>query len=867
MAIDVDKDGKVGCAYYVAMDEALVLEEDISMGGIEAVETFLLHVQPTSVIIPNRSPSDLIEFLERDAHRPDDGIDSESGHGAYILRHVVSMQFDYDSGKEALANIDPGQTEPSGVEVATAGEEPVLSIGSLAHGRLMRLAEKVNLESCLSVGCASAILTDLERRRVVEDTTSSFDEPTFQFRVRSIEMNTPIDTMLLSGDTLISLQILQSELHPNLQTRSSNGSEPKAKEALSITGLLLALASSAQGKRRLRQILLRPSTNIRLIQERHRCIEVLLRPDNAEVTKHMRKLLRKLKNTKTLLLHVRKGVDRVRGQLSIRVGDWKALLRFAMVSAQLKRAIHTLEKSVGVEIFDRIRTEIDVNRFLHIGDIIIRTIDFQLSKESGHTEIQTEASEYLDGLRREFADVCHMLPEIKESVVRESPREAAQYIRHCTVMPQEGFLIAVGLDPETGEGIYHGQGSLEGEWMRYFTNEDAVYYKNQLMLDLDSQYGDLPSRISEEEIEVIMALAAAVLEHEEPILGAAELFGELDSMLAFALAAEKYNWAAPTLTSSNTIDIKGGRHPLQELLVPSFIPNDCSIAGGCGGGESGQGAAVGQSEEKPSTLILTGPNNSGKSVYMKQVALIVYLAHTGSYVPATHATVGVTDRILTRIATRETVVNDESAFLVDLKQAAFSMNFATRRSLLLIDEFGKGTNSESGSALLAAYLTYFLDLEVEAPKVLAGTHFHEVFDNGLLQSRQTLAFAHMDVRLDPEAEDPEDQVTFLFRLLPGRGTSSLGVLCAAANGVPTEVISRAEEIVALLDKNESLVDAYSKLSEKDEQELAQAKLVARRFLTLEVPALGRGQKKNEFKIREMLEAVLAIEHVGGTLRA
>lgn len=89
-----------------------------------------------------------------------------------------------------------------------------------------------------------------------------------------------------------------------------------------------------------------------------------------------------------------------------------------------------------------------------------------------------------------------MLPEIKDAVVRESPREAAQYLRHCTVMPQEGFLIAVELDPETREGIYHGQGSPEGEWIRCFTHDDAVYYKNQLMLDLDSQYGDLPSRIS-----------------------------------------------------------------------------------------------------------------------------------------------------------------------------------------------------------------------------------------------------------------------------------------------------------------------------------------------------------------------------------
>lgn len=370
---------------------------------------------------------------------------------------------------------------------------------------------------------------------------------------------------------------------------------------------------------------------------------------------------------------------------------------------------------------------------------------------------------------------------------------------------------------------------------------------------------------SDEEIEVIMGLAAAVLEHEEAILSAADLFGELDSLLALALAAEKYNWVAPRMTSSNVIDIVGGRHPLQELLVPSYIPNNCTMAGGCGTGgleedslppdRIGKGSA-------PSMLILTGPNNSGKSVYMKQVALIVYLAHTGSYVPATSATIGVTDRILTRIATRETVVNDESAFLVDLKQAAFSMNFATRRSLLLIDEFGKGTTSESGSALFAAYLTYFLDLGPERPKVLAGTHFHEVLENGLLKAGRDVAFAHMDVRLDPQAEDVESQVTFLFHLLPGRGSSSLGVLCAATNDVPGDVIRRAEAIVALQERNENLVAACSDLSEEDKQGLAQAELVARRFLAMQVPT-PYSTKQDTGSIRDMLQEVLAPEEAEG----
>jgi len=371
------------------------------------------------------------------------------------------------------------------------------------------------------------------------------------------------------------------------------------------------------------------------------------------------------------------------------------------------------------------------------------------------------------------------------------------------------------------------------------------------------------NRCIDEEVQVMMELSAAVLEHEESILSASELWGELDSFLALALAAEKYNWIAPRMTTSNIIDIVGGRHPLQELIVPAYVPNDCSLAGGHGAGTFDDPELPASANDKyasPSMLILTGPNNSGKSVYMKQVALIVYLAHTGSYVPATRATIGVTDRILTRIATRETVVADESAFLVDVKQAAFSMNFATRRSLLLIDEFGKGTTSKSGSALLTAYLTYLLDLGSERPKVLAGTHFHEVFENELLKPGEHVAFAHMDVRLDSQAADAEDQVTFLYHLLPGRGLSSLGIMCAATNDIPDDVLQRAEEIVVLQERNENLVEACSRMTPEDKERLAAAELIARRFLAMEVStSLHHGDGDGQRSIRDMLREVLTLE--------
>ncbi len=349
----------------------------------------------------------------------------------------------------------------------------------------------------------------------------------------------------------------------------------------------------------------------------------------------------------------------------------------------------------------------------------------------------------------------------------------------------------------------------------------------------------------------MMGLAAGVMDHEEAILGAAELFGELDSMLALALAAEKYNWVAPTMTCSNVLDIVGGRHPLQELLVPSFIPNDCTLAGGYGRGVWDDPNA----DRGPSMLILTGPNSSGKSVYMKQVALIVYLAHTGSYVPVTRATIGLTDQILTRISTRETVADDESAFMVDLKQAAYAMNFGTRRSLFVIDEFGKGTSAESGAALFGAYLDFLLQLGSEKPKVLAGTHFHEIFEHGILEPSKDLAFAHLDTHVDMDAEDPRDKVTFLYRLLPGRDTRSLGILCAAAHDMPEDMVRRALEIMALQENNEDLAIALAEVSEEEKQRLAEAELITRRFLAWDIPTEGPELDN----IRETLEAILRIE--------
>lgn len=170
--------------------------------------------------------------------------------------------------------------------------------------------------------------------------------------------------------------------------------------------------------------------------------------------------------------------------------------------------------------------------------------------------------------------------------------------------------------------------------------------------------------------------------------------------------------------------------------MPSFVPNDVFLVGGPGGDETnGQESleTVTASdlarhpiapESSASMLVLTGPNYSGKSVYLKQAALIVFMAHVGSFVPAESARIGLTDKILSRVITRETVSRVQSAFMIDLQQISLALSLATRRSLLIIDEFGKGTESSDGAGLACAVMEHLLGLGSERPKVIGATHFH-----------------------------------------------------------------------------------------------------------------------------------------------
>ena len=289
---------------------------------------------------------------------------------------------------------------------------------------------------------------------------------------------------------------------------------------------------------------------------------------------------------------------------------------------------------------------------------------------------------------------------------------------------------------------------------------------------LAGQLGEAASRFAAAEQAVFTDLSNAVLGVRETLTRVAHAAAALDLVAGLAQAAAEGMWTQPELADDATLDIEGGRHPVAERLLEaqgrSFVPNDCRMA------------------EGNSLWLLTGPNMAGKSTFLRQIALIVLMAQLGSFVPASRARTGVVDKLFSRIGASDDLAAGRSTFLVEMLETAAILSQASERSLVILDEVGRGTSTHDGLSIAQATMEHLHD--VVRCRTLFATHFHEL-------TKATDNMKHAACMAMEASAGQHDDV-FTFKIASGRAVQSYGLKAAALAGMPTSVLTRAEALLA-----------------------------------------------------------------------
>ena len=298
-------------------------------------------------------------------------------------------------------------------------------------------------------------------------------------------------------------------------------------------------------------------------------------------------------------------------------------------------------------------------------------------------------------------------------------------------------------------------------------------------------------RIAAIEYDLFVALRGEVVEAAPRMRATAQALATLDTLAAFAEAAARHGYARPRITEKKEIRIIDGRHPVVERLLQKerFIPNDCLM-----------------DDASRQILILTGPNMGGKSTYLRQVALIVLMAQSGAFVPAAEAEIGLVDRIFSRVGASDNLARGQSTFLVEMNETANILNNATPRSLILLDEVGRGTSTFDGLSIAWSVAEYLHDTPEVAARTIFATHYHEMTELALLRKRVR--------NLTMRVREWNDTIVFLRRVEDGAADRSYGIQVARLAGLPQPVIERAREVLLNLEREELSRDGKPKLARR-----------------------------------------------------
>jgi len=682
----------------------------------------------------------------------------------------------------------------------------------------------LRLDADAQVRAVGGLIACLQRDGLLSSSLSSLSE-------RSMS-----DYLTLDDATREALGIFTRDSHPDML---KPGGSAMGKEGLCVASLLDTCITPG-GSRMLRSWLKRPLVDLATVNQRLDAVQSLLSRtgDEADCSQHLARALMRVRDVSRTIEHLRLVTSFTPRK------EWQGLCDSLAALLHVKDAL--LDAAASAErpdvqsLFQGLAASVDAAALRSVYDLVASVVDLQgvgddadvdataqVDASAAHAIVKHGVDAQLDALKAEYADLPDVLTRGAQAEMRrvqayyqqQRGAGAGASVRGLTLsltyIPNVGYCVRIGFisppdfAPSSAPSVATLLQHLPTDYVFAFTGDameqlsDGVeaaggcignFFVCDITRQLDARYGDLFHVILDHESALLTELKKRILGRSPALAAATCTASHADAVLALARAAHEFSLCRPHLTNDNVLCIIGGRHLLQERVVPGavFIANDTHVdtaAGRC--------------------HIISGPNSSGKSVHLKAVALTVFLAHCGCFVPARSARIGLADRIFVRMSTQGTTAQSggtwlprESSFVRDVTQVARILRHSTSRSIILLDEFGSGTLSVDGAALLGATVSHLMEprppMRAVPPRTFIATHFAPdlmaLQREGLLPGEPAVRFMSMTVLTSP-AETAEN-VTFLYKLAPGVCNGSFGVHCARIAGVLPSVVQRAQAIAS-----------------------------------------------------------------------
>ena len=526
---------------------------------------------------------------------------------------------------------------------------------------------------------------------------------------------------------------------------------------------------SPMGSRTLKRWLALPLTSLEQIQKRHQVVAYLV--ENSEVREKVREQLQRVNDLERLLSKVvttkitpREVIylkNSLRAILPIRE---LALSSSCTALTALAQQIHPLDT-----LCDRIETMLNE-------DAPVNILKGEVIKENFSSE--------LDELRNLSVSGKNYLDQMLEREI------------------QQTHISSLKIDSNNVFGYYFEVRNVHKDkvpphWIRKQTLVNAERYITEELKEYEEKITHAQERITALEQEFFSQLITEIIQYISPIQQTATAIGQIDALCGFSTLAVENHYSCPTLDDSLVIDLKGARHPVIEKQLPPtqpYIANDIYL-----------------DNESQQIMMITGPNMSGKSALLRQVALIVLMAQIGSFVPATDAKIGIVDKIFTRVGASDNISQGESTFMVEMNETALILNNLSNRSLILLDEIGRGTSTYDGISIAWAIAEYLHEHPTHA-KTLFATHYHEL--NEMQNEFSRIKNFSVSVK------EVKGSILFLRKLIEGGSEHSFGIHVAKMAGMPQYVIEKANSVLKKLERSHQLEDNKKQLTQKEGMQLS-----------------------------------------------